>query len=182
MRKITRIGKCDPGRWSARDYAVKCGIVKLARNEKGASHLIEMGHEAADGRDKGVGIIDFHGIDTAGVPVDKIGPRKRQLPINGLPAGNTIGASENAAVVKQGILTRSIEASHASDGVGDIGRGWIGGVATRRRGRAGVSRVEQQNMRRIDVGAVVPDVGDDDASQGTRKIDPHASRRIIGRI
>ena len=37
-------------------------------------------------------------------------------------------------------------------------------------------------MRGIDVGAIIPDVGDDDPAQWTGKIDPHAPRRIIGRI
>jgi hypothetical protein len=37
-------------------------------------------------------------------------------------------------------------------------------------------------MRGIHVGAVVPDVRDEDGSQGAGKIDPHASRGIIGRV
>ena len=142
-----------------------------------------MGHEAAYGRNKGVGIKYLHGINAAGVSIDEIGPRKRQLPINGLPARSPIGASKNAAFIKQIIRTASINTAQASDGVGDIGRVGIGGrIARRRICRAGIARIEQQDMRGIHVGAVVPDVGDDDASIGTGKIDSHAARRIIGRI
>jgi hypothetical protein len=78
MRKVIRVGKSDLGRGRARDYTVKCGIIKLTGYEKGATHLIEMGHEVADGRDEGIGIVDFHGINTAGVPVDEVRPRERQ--------------------------------------------------------------------------------------------------------
>ena len=182
MREVIRVGKGDLGRGSSRDYAVKRGIIKLTGNEKGAPHLIEMGHEVAYGRDKGVGIVDFHGIDAAGVAIDEVGSRERQLAINGLPGGNAIRASKNAAFIKQGILTASIKASHASDGVGPIGRVRIGEVTTRRRRGAGKAGIEHENVRRIHVGAVVPDVSDDDASERTGKIHPHAARGIIGRV
>jgi hypothetical protein len=142
-----------------------------------------MGHHVAYRRDKGIGIHDFHGINTAGVPIDEIVPRDRQLPKARLPARVAVRiAGKNPAFIKQGTLTGSKKASHASHGIRHTGRQGVGAVVTRIGRRALIAGIEHQDMRGIHVGAGVPHVGDDDASQGTGKIDPHAARGIIGRV
>lgn len=141
-----------------------------------------MGHEAADRRDEGVGIIDFDGINAAGVAVDEIVSGERQFAINGLIRSNPIRAAKNPALIKQGRLRAPIKTSHASHRARPIGRAGIGGFAPRIGRRACKAGIEQQDMRGIDVRAVIPDVGDDDPSQRTGKIDPHAARRVIGGV
>ena len=74
-----------------RDYAIECRIVKLARNEICAPHLIKMGHEITDRRDEGVGIIDFDSIHPAGIPIYQVSSGERQLAEPRLPSGGAIG-------------------------------------------------------------------------------------------
>ena len=139
-----------------------------------------MGHQVADGRDKGIGIIDFHGINTAGVPIDEIVPREGQSANNGLPA---IRAGKNPAI---GIQDRrrvvSIKASHASHGACGLCRRGVVAFITRIGRGAHKAGIKQQDLRGSHIGAVVPDVGEDGGSIGSGKIDPHAARRIIDRI
>jgi len=183
MLKAVRVGYGDLRGGCARDYAIKRGIIKLRGNEEGSAHLIEMGHEIADGRDKGVGIHHFHGINAAGVPIDEIVSGERQLPVARLPAGGAVGvAGKNPAFIKQRALTASKKAAHASHGVGYIRRGGVVGIITRSGRRALVGGIEHEDMRGVDVRAVVPNVGDDDASEGTGKIDSDTPRGIIGRV
>jgi hypothetical protein len=183
MRKIIRIGKSNFARGRARDDAVKGGIIKLTGNQEGATHLVEMGHEVADGRDKGIGIHDLHGINTADISIHEVSPRERELSKARLPARGAIRVGgKNPAFIKQGILTGPIKASHASHAVRHIGCGGVGDVAARTGRRALILGIEHQHLRGGHVTAVVPNVGDDDASQGTGKIDPHATRGIISRI
>jgi hypothetical protein len=64
-----------------------------------------MGHEIAYRRDKGIRVHDLHGINTAGVTIDEIAPRHRQLPEPRLPARGAICVGrQNPAVVEQGVL------------------------------------------------------------------------------
>jgi hypothetical protein len=141
-----------------------------------------MGHQVADGRDKGVGIINFHGINAAGIPIDETGPREGQLPKNGLPA---IRADKNPAIgIQDGRRVVSIKGSHASHGVCGLCRRGVVGFITRIGRGACILGIKQQDLLRgrSHIGAVVPDMGEDGGPIGAGKIDPHAARRIVDRI
>ena len=141
-----------------------------------------MGHEFAEGRDEGVRVHDFHGVSAAYVPIDELISRKGQLPKTRLPAGGAIRVGgKNPALVKQSIPIAAIKATHASNGVGYIGGEGIICVITGSGGRAGVIGIEHQHSWGGNVGAIVPDMGDDDAPEGAGKIDSHTAGRIIGR-
>lgn len=101
MRKIIRIGKSNFTRRCARNDAVKGGIIKLTGNQEGASHLVEMSHEVADGRNKGIGIHDLHGINTPDISIDEVCPRERELPKARLPARSAIRVGgKNSAFIE----------------------------------------------------------------------------------
>jgi len=88
-----------------------------------------MGDEVADGRDKDIGIHDFHGINTAGVRIDEIVAGKRQQPIARLPARSPVRVSgNNPAFIKQSVLGASKKTTHASHAVGNIDRERVGGL------------------------------------------------------
>jgi hypothetical protein len=100
MREIIRVWNRYLRRGRARDHPVERRVIELAGNKEGASHLVEMGHEAADGRDEGVGVVDLDGIDTADVPIDQVRAGERQFPINGLPTIEAIRTAQDAALIK----------------------------------------------------------------------------------
>jgi hypothetical protein len=183
VREIVRIGQRDLRGGRSRDDAVEGGVVKVPGDEEGAAHLVEMGHERPDRRDKGVGVHDLHGVDAAGVAIDQVGARERQFPVARLPAAGSVGVGgEDAALVEEGVLTGAIKAAHAADGVGDIGVGRIGGVVAGGGGRAGIVGIHDQDVRGIDVGTVIPDVRDDHAAEGPGEVDTDAAGGVVSGI
>ena len=170
------------GRGRAGNDAIKGGIIELTGNEKGAAHLIEMSHEIADRRNKGIGIKDFHGINTAGITIDQVHPRKGKLPIDRLPTGSPIGPTQNTTFPEKLVLAASKQTAHPSYGIRPIGRGGIGGVVPRIGRWPHVTGVKHQHVPGIHVITVIPDMRDDHAAQGTGKINPDAARGVISRI
>jgi hypothetical protein len=141
-----------------------------------------MGEEVADRREERVRIHHLNRIDAAGVAIDQVGAGKGQLPVDRLPGRRAVGRGQDAAVGEKIVLVRAIEAAHAAHAVGHVGRKRV------RRGNARVGRgpdeirVLHQHARRVNVAAVVPDVGDDHAAIRAGKVDGHAARRVVGGV
>ena len=132
MRKVIGVGQRDTRGRRTRDYTVKSGIIELARDEKSAPHLVEAGHERPERRDKGVGIIDLHGVNAAGITVDEIVSRKRELPEARFPPGIAIRVgNKNPTLIKELVFGAPKKSSNAANGIRRIDREGVDDVSAR---------------------------------------------------
>jgi hypothetical protein len=141
-----------------------------------------MGHEVPDRGHEGVGVEDLHGINAAGIAIHQVSAGERQLAVNRLPSRLPQIACQDAAVIEKVALGRAVQAAHAADAVGHVRRGGIVGFVAGISGRPGEFRVLDQHVGRIDITAVVPDMGDDDAAVRAGEIDSHAARGVVGGV
>jgi len=142
-----------------------------------------MGHEITQRRDETVGVHDLDGVDAADVAIDQVVARNRELPEAGLPSGRAVGiAGKNPALVKERSGISRIPSKKSPDAahrIGDIRRKRIGGRGAGISCRTLIVAIHDKDLRRRNVAAVVPHVGDDHASQRAGKIHADATGSVI---